>query len=105
MRYTKDMTVRDRRCRREHGLSLRDYLIKRSDDDPMYRHEAMAEELGVHLSTLYTYYDRLELGRATRLIDLREPGRRVVVTEAEVEAVRKRALALPAGPTQDAGGE
>lgn len=73
MRKPPRMKGLDAALRRDEGVGLREWLLRRFTADPDLTIAAMADELGLDKVTMYRWLDRLELGLGAgpRLVDLR----------------------------------
>ena len=59
--HTSDMALAHGACLRCNGVTLRTYLLGWRDAHPSESFEVLAAEFGRHLSTLYRWFDRLEI--------------------------------------------
>lgn len=69
--HSPDMAKAHRTVLKQTGLSLRQYIVDWRNEHPSEPLERLAAELGVHLSTMYRWFDKLRLGTgAPSIIDL-----------------------------------
>lgn len=58
---TRSMETANMACKEIYGKPLRDYLLSWRADHPNDPWDVLADEFGIHIASLYRWFDRLRL--------------------------------------------